>query len=191
MVRFGSLLISASLCLMGFSMVVQTNVVRADDSPLAFQVSSIDGEKVELSQYKGKVVLIVNVASKCGLTPQYEALQALYEKYKDQGLVILGFPCNQFNSQEPGTEAEIKQFCSSKYGVTFPMFAKVEVNGPEAAPLYKMLTTTSTQPQGPGNISWNFEKFLVGRDGKVIARFNPRTKPDALDLVQTIEKALK
>ena len=157
---------------------------------LDFEMKNIDGEKVDLEQYEGKVVLIVNVASKCGLTPQYEGLQALYEKYKDKDFVILAFPCNQFGKQEPGTELEIKEFCSSKYSVTFPMFSKIDVNGEEAAPLYKYLTTTEAEPVGTGKISWNFEKFLINRDGKLIARFNPRTTPSDGDLVKAIEGAL-
>jgi glutathione peroxidase len=157
-----------------------------------FQVKSIDGETIDLSStYQGKVLLVVNVASKCGLTPQYTGLQKLYDKYKDQGLVILGFPCNEFNGQEPGSEAEIKQFCSTKYNVTFPLFSKIKVNGPEAEPLYKHLTSQVTKPQESGKISWNFEKFLIGKDGTVVARFSPRTTPDAQELIQAVEQALK
>lgn len=159
-------------------------------SPLDFEMESIDGQKVDLEQYKGKVVLIVNVASRCGLTPQYAGLQDLYEQHKDDGLVVLGFPCNQFGGQEPGTAAEIKQFCSTRYDVTFPLFAKVEVNGESAAPLYKFLTKQDVEPKGPGDISWNFEKFLVNRDGKLIARYRPQTKPDDEELRTAIQKAL-
>lgn len=165
-----------------------------DDVPvgdaLAFDAKTIDGADTSLGEYQGKVVLVVNVASKCGLTPQYEGLEALYQKYKDKGLVVLGFPCNQFGGQEPGSEAEIKEFCSSKYDVTFPMFSKIEVNGDGAAPLYKYLTSQSTQPVGSGDISWNFEKFLIGRDGQLLARFSPRTKPSDAELVSAIEKAM-
>jgi glutathione peroxidase len=165
---------------------------QADDHDCAlnFKVPTIDGETVDLEQYEGKVVLIVNVASQCGLTPQYEGLEKLYGQYKEKGLVVLGFPCNQFGKQEPGSEAEIKEFCSSKYKVTFPMFSKLEVNGEGASPLYKYLTSQDTQPVEKGAISWNFEKFLVGRDGKVVARFSPRTKPDAAELVKAIEAQL-
>jgi glutathione peroxidase len=153
-------------------------------------MKAIDGKEVDLAQYKGKVVLMVNVASKCGLTPQYEGLEALYEKYKDKGVVVLGFPCNQFGAQEPGTEAEIAEFCAKDYGVKFPLFSKIEVNGAGAAPLYKTLTATQTMPKGKGAISWNFEKFLIGKKGAVAARFAPGTEPDAKDLVAAIEAEL-
>jgi glutathione peroxidase len=159
-------------------------------SALNFEVKSIDGDAVKLADYEGKVVLIVNVASECGLTDQYSGLQGLYDKYKDKGLVVLGFPCNQFGSQEPGTEAEIKQFCSTKYKVTFPMFSKVDVNGADASPFYKFLTSQDAAPVGDGKISWNFEKFLIGRDGKVINRFSPRVAPSDAELVKAIEEAL-
>lgn len=157
---------------------------------LAFEMENLDGKKVALDSYSGKVILVVNVASECGLTPQYEALQGLYEKYKDKGLVILGFPCNQFGSQEPGTAAEIKSFCTKNYGVTFDMFAKIDVNGDKAAPLYKHLTSLDTKPKGAGKVGWNFEKFLIGRDGAVAARFAPTVAPDADDLVKQIEELL-
>ena len=157
---------------------------------LNFKMKTLDGKDVDLSDYQGKVVLIVNVASRCGLTPQYKELQALHEKYSGEGLVILGFPCNQFGSQEPGTAEEIQKFCAANYGVKFAMFSKVSVNGDEACDLYKHLTALSTQPVGAGKISWNFEKFLVGRKGDVVARFAPRTKPDAAELVSLIEAEL-
>jgi glutathione peroxidase len=149
-----------------------------------FTMNSLTGKPVPLADYKGKVVLVVNVASKCGYTPQYEGLEKLYEKYKDQGLVILGFPANNFMSQEPGTNEEIGAFCKSKYGVTFPMFSKISVKGDDKAPLYQFLTTTG------GEIPWNFTKFLVGKDGKPIERFGPKTTPDAAELTSAIEKAL-
>ena len=164
--------------------------VHAEDKPLGFTVRALDGKDVDLSQYQGKVVLMVNVASHCGLTPQYEQLEALHEKYGKDGLVILAFPCNQFGEQEPGSPAEIREFCSAKYKVHFPLMAKIEVNGAGAAPLYKHLTALETKPQGPGKISWNFEKFLVGRNGEVVARFAPRTKPDAPEVIQAIEAEL-
>jgi glutathione peroxidase len=145
---------------------------------LSFTMKSLDGKEVSLGQYRGKVVLIVNVASKCGLTPQYEQLQALYEKRAKDGLVILGFPCNQFRQQEPGSPEEIRQFCTTHYRVTFPLFAKIEVNGDGACPLYRYLTTLATKPKGAGQIAWNFEKFILDRNGEVVARFDPRTKPD-------------
>ena len=159
-------------------------------SGLDFKMKSIDGQEVDLNTYKGKVVLIVNVASKCGLTPQYKQLQALHDKYADQGLVILGFPCNQFLGQEPGSEEEIKTFCETKYGVKFPMFAKVDVKGDGACDLYKHLTNLELTPVGKGEISWNFEKFLLNREGQPIARFSPRTKPDDAQVIEAIEAAL-
>jgi glutathione peroxidase len=167
--------------------------VAAAEKPeaLSFEMKTLDGKDVDLSEYQGKVVLIVNVASKCGLTPQYEQLQALHEKYKDAGLAVLGFPCNQFGKQEPGTATEIREFCSSNYGVSFDMFSKVDVNGDEAAPLYKYLTSLETQPTGAGKISWNFEKFLIDRQGNVVARFAPRTRPDDAEVVGLIEKSLE
>ncbi|PJF49001.1 MAG: glutathione peroxidase [Chloroflexi bacterium] len=139
-----------------------------------------------LRDFAGDVLLIVNVASQCGYTPQYAGLQALYEKYRDRGFTVLAFPCNQFGGQEPGTMEEILTFCSTRYNVSFPVFNKIEVNGPNRAPLYEKLT----QAIPPENIAWNFEKFLVGRDGRVLARFKPRTGPDAEELVQAIEAAL-
>lgn len=150
-------------------------------------VQTADGKEKSLKDYKGNVLLIVNVASKCGNTPQYAGLEKLYEKYKDQGLQVLGFPCNQFGAQEPGTMEEIQNFCTTNYGVTFPIFNKLEVKGPGQAPLYAKLTKT----EPVGDISWNFEKFLVGRDGNVIARFTPKTKPEDPAVVAKIEQALK
>lgn len=157
---------------------------------LSFHMKSLDGKDVDLGKYQGKVVLIVNLASKCGLTPQYEQLQSLYEKYEKDDLVILGFPCNQFLHQEPGTAAEIRQFCTVKYGVTFPLFAKIEVNGDGACDLYKALTALDTKPVGPGKISWNFEKFILGRKGEVVARFAPKTKPDDPEVLKVIKAEL-
>ncbi|MGD9720432.1 MAG: glutathione peroxidase [Pirellulales bacterium] len=161
-----------------------------EKGPLDFKMKSIDGKDVDLSKYKGDVVLIVNVASKCGLTPQYEQLETVYSKYKDKGLNVLGFPANEFGKQEPGTNDEIAKFCSSKYSVDFPMFAKIVVKGSDIDPLYKFLTSEDTNPGMSGDIKWNFEKFLVGRDGKVIKRFDPRTKPDAPEVIEAIEKEL-
>ncbi len=157
---------------------------------LNFDVKTIDGEAINLEDYEGKVVLIVNVASKCGLTPQYNGLQSLYEKYKDKGFVVLGFPCNQFGGQEPGSEADIKEFCSSKFNVTFPMFSKLDVNGEGASDLYKYLTSKDAEPTGSGKISWNFEKFLIDREGQLVNRFSPRTTPDADELIKAIESEL-
>jgi glutathione peroxidase len=175
--------------LAAFAMIVPA--VAADtNSPLDFKMDDIDGDAVDLSKYKGDVVLIVNVASKCGLTPQYEQLEAVYTKYKGKGLNVLGFPANEFLSQEPGTNAEIKTFCTGKYNVDFPMFAKIVVKGDSISPLYEFLTSESTNPGMAGDIKWNFEKFLVGRDGKVVKRFSPRTKPDAPEVVEAIEAEL-
>ena len=151
-------------------------------------VKDIDGKETSLGAYKGKVLLVVNVASKCGLTPQYKALESTYEKYKDKGLVVLGFPCNQFASQEPGTKEEIRQFCSSKYNVTFPLFDKIEVNGANRHPLYVALAGKDSPY--PGDIKWNFGKFLIGKDGKILKRFEPRTTPDSPEVTQAIEAAL-
>ena len=158
------------------------------DSLYDARVKDIDGADASLSLYKGQVMLVVNVASKCGNTPQYAALESAFEKYKSKGLVVLGFPCNQFMKQEPGTGAEIKEFCTSKYHVTFPMFEKIEVNGAGRAPLYNDLAGPSSP--FPGDIKWNFTKFLVGRDGKIVARFEPKTPPDAPEVTAAIEKAL-
>lgn len=157
---------------------------------LHFEVTDIQGNAVRLSDYNGKVLLIVNVASKCGLTPQYEQLQALYEKYGDRGFVVLGFPCNQFLGQEPGSNEEIATFCTTEYNVTFPLFSKIEVNGSGQAPLYAWLNGQELAPAGSGDIKWNFEKFLIGRDGKPVARFGPKMKPDHKDIIAAIESAL-
>jgi glutathione peroxidase len=151
-------------------------------------VKDIDGKESSLKDYQGKVLLIVNVASKCGLTPQYKALETIHEKYKAQGFTVLGFPCNQFLGQEPGTNEEIKQFCSSQYNVSFPLFDKLEVNGPNRHPLYVALAGQDSP--FPGNIKWNFGKFLVGRDGKILKRFEPRTTPDSPEVVEAIQAAL-
>jgi glutathione peroxidase len=155
-----------------------------------FRVKTIDGAERALSDYAGKALLVVNVASRCGLTPQYTALEALYREEKARGLEVLGFPCNQFGAQEPGTEAEIKTFCSTKYDVTFPLFAKIDVNGASAHPLYAFLTAEATQPDGPGKVGWNFAKFLVGKDGKVLARFAPTEDPAGAKIRAAITAAL-
>ena len=155
-----------------------------------FTMNSIDGQPVSLSSYKGKVVLLVNVASKCGFTPQYTGLEALYEKYKDRGLVIVGVPANNFAQQEPGTDAEIKTFCSRKYSVTFPMMSKVSVLGDDKTPLYVFLTDKSANPTVGGDIKWNFTKFLFDRNGKPVARFEPAVTPDSPEVTSAIEAAL-
>jgi len=155
-----------------------------------FTMKSIDGEQVSLKSYHGKVVLLVNVASKCGFTPQYAGLEAVYEKYKDKGFVIVGIPANNFMFQEPGTDAEIKTFCTNKYNVKFPMMSKVSVKGDDETPLYLYLTDKSTNPQFSGDIKWNFTKFLFDRNGKAVARFEPATKPDSPEVTSAIEATL-
>jgi glutathione peroxidase len=161
---------------------------RAADSLYEIPLKDIDGQATSLKPYQGKVLLVVNVASKCGFTPQYAGLEDLYQKYEGQGLVVCGFPCNQFRQQEPGTAAEIKQFCADKYHVTFPLFDKLEVNGEQRHPLYVMLAGNASP--FPGDIKWNFTKFLVGRDGKILARFDSKVKPDSAEMVKAIEAAL-
>lgn len=161
----------------------------ADESKLtSIAVKDIDGKDTSLTPYDGKVLLIVNVASECGYTGQYEGLEALWRKYREKGLVVVGFPSNDFGAQEPGSNAEIKQFCTSRYDVTFPMFEKIHVKGPEQHPIYRKLT--DTQSPFPGDVKWNFGKFVVGRDGRILARFDSDTEPDSNALLSTIEKAL-
>lgn len=155
-----------------------------------FTMKQIDGTSISLSNYTGKVVLIVNVASRCGFTGQYAGLQKLYETYKDRGLVVLGFPANDFLFQEPGSNKEISEFCSLKYHVTFPMFEKIVVSGSDCHPLYKYLTDKATNPEFSGKITWNFNKFLIGRDGRILNRFGSRTEPENKDVIAAIEKAL-
>lgn len=161
---------------------------RAGTSVYDIPLKDIEGKETSLKAYKGKVLLVVNVASKCGLTPQYKALEALHQKYKDKGFSVLGFPCNDFGSQEPGTNEEIKEFCSSKYGVSFPMFDKLHVKGAERHALYEVLSGKDSPY--PGDVKWNFGKFLIGRDGKILKRFEPKTAPDAPELTEAIEAAL-
>jgi glutathione peroxidase len=190
--------VAGLMCAAIFSLVILS---RANDNPdeagagaasvYDFSLKDIDGKDASLGQYKGKVLLLVNVASKCGLTPQYEGLQSLYAKYKDRGFVILGFPANNFMGQEPGTNEEIKSFCALKYNVTFPMFSKISVKGSDIHPLYKFLTDKETNPDFGGDIKWNFNKFLVDKNGKIIARFEPQVKPDDPRMVQAVEKALE
>jgi glutathione peroxidase len=154
-----------------------------------FTLPSIDGKPMPLAEFKGKVVLVVNVASRCGYTPQYSALESLYEKYKNQGFVIVGFPANNFGAQEPGTNEEIKSFCSRKYNVTFPMYSKVSVKGDDQTPLYQYLTK-QTGPSIAGDIKWNFTKFLVDRNGNVVERFESAVTPDSKEVVSAVEKQL-
>ena len=153
----------------------------ADASLYDIEVTTIGGERQSLAAYRGKTLLIVNVASRCGFTPQYTGLEALYRKHKDQGLVVLGFPCNQFGQQEPGAEAEIQQFCSTTYDVTFPLFAKIDVNGPAAHPLYQLLKSARPGLLGTERIKWNFTKFLVNQGGAVVARYAPSDTPEKLE----------
>jgi glutathione peroxidase len=165
-------------------------LMAAEKTVYDFTLNSIDGQPAPLAAYKGKVVLLVNVASKCGYTPQYSALESTYEKYKDRGFVIVGIPANNFGAQEPGSNQEIKTFCSSKFHVTFPMMAKVSVKGDDITPLYQFLTDKSSNPQSGGEIKWNFTKFLIGPDGRVIARFEPEITPDSPQVTSAIEEAL-
>ena len=162
--------------------------LQADENVHSFSLKDIDGKEIQLSQFKDKTLLLVNVASKCGLTKQYSALQKIHETYNEKGLIIIGIPANNFKSQEPGTNAEIKAFCTTKFNVSFPMMSKIEVKGEKQDPLYKYLTS---HKNFGGDISWNFEKFLIDGDGNIIKRFKPRTKPDSNEVISTIETALK
>jgi glutathione peroxidase len=171
-------------------LIMGTTLMAAEKSVYDFALNSIDGQTAPLAAYKGKVVLLVNVASRCGYTPQYTALEAVYEKYKDQGFTIVGIPANNFGAQEPGTNQEIKTFCSSKYHVTFPMMSKVSVKGDDKTPLYQYLTDKAANPRTGGEIEWNFTKFLIGPDGRVLARFEPAITPDSPEVTAAIEKAL-
>jgi glutathione peroxidase len=155
-----------------------------------FTMKAIDGTDQRLGDYRGKALLVVNVASQCGLTPQYEALQKLHAELAPRGFAVLGFPCNQFGGQEPGSDADVKKFCTTSYGVTFPLFSKIEVNGQGRAPLYSWLTSQSTKPDGPGDIQWNFAKFVIDRTGAVVARFDPSTAPTAPEVRAAIQQAL-
>src|ERR1700681_995464 len=176
--------LSLSLCLLAAA-------ASAASSVHEFTLDALNGTPAPLANFKGKVLLVVNVASQCGYTYQYEGLQALYAKYKDQGFVIAGFPANNFGGQEPGSNAEIGAFCKSKFGVTFPMYSKISVAGKDKAPLYQFLTDKAANPKTGGEIQWNFTKFLVDRDGKVIARFEPAVEPQSREVVSAVEAALK
>jgi glutathione peroxidase len=189
--------VALGMVLLKARQVMGQNVVKAPTtapsdakSPLAFVVKDIEGKDYDLQQLKGKVVMIVNVASKCGLTPQYNGLETLYDKYKDQGFVIVGFPANNFNGQEPGTNEEIATFCKSKYDVSFPMMSKISVKGDDQHALYKLLTK-ETPEEFRGDIGWNFTKFVVDKNGQVFARFGSKTKPDDAAVSAAIEKALE
>jgi glutathione peroxidase len=180
--------------LAGISYVLAAEDTKPADKPapavLNYTMKSLAGEDVKLSQFQGKVILIINTASECGFTPQYEGLQALYTKYKDKGLVLLGFPANDFGQQEPGTDSEIATFCKENYGVTFPMFSKISVLGNTKAPLYQYLTDTRNDPTKLGEVQWNFEKFLISKDGKIVNRWRSATTPRSDEVVKAIEAEL-
>lgn len=184
--------ILAGMLAIAFSSTFAGETSKKDVSPvLNHKMKSLDGKEVDLKKYKNKVLLIVNTASKCGATPQYKDLQALHEKYKDQGLVVLGFPCNQFGSQEPGTSLQISEFCTKNYGVTFDLFSKSDVNGENASDLYKYLTSKKANPKTAGPVKWNFEKFLINRDGEIAARFRTRVNPQSPEVTKAVEAELK
>ena len=173
-----------------FSTPAKMAAAPKEKSVLEFTMKDIDGKDVKLSKYKGNVIMFVNTASKCGYTPQYEGLEKIYEKYKDKGFVILGFPANNFGAQEPGTESEIKEFCTLKYHVSFPMFSKISVKGDDQHPLYGFLTNKESDPEFAGDITWNFNKFLVDKSGKVVARFSSKDTPESETVTGAIEKYL-
>jgi glutathione peroxidase len=191
------LLLSTAICMADDDMAPksdQASPTTQEDKQvppvLTFKMDSLDGKPVDLSKYQGKVIMMVNVASKCGFTPQYKDLEALHEKYADKGLVILGFPANDFHHQEPGTNAEIGEFCTKNYGVKFDMFSKIVVTGKDKAPLYDFLTSDKTDPKFPGEVKWNFEKFLISRDGQIVERFRSKVKPSSDEVTQAIEAEL-
>jgi glutathione peroxidase len=182
---------SLALLTLAFSMAAAALAAPPDaKSVYDFTLKSIDGQPTPLSEYHGKVLLLVNVASRCGFTPQYTALEAVYEKYKSRGLVIVGVPANNFMGQEPGTNEEIKTFCTKKYNVTFPMMSKLSVKGDDQTPLYQFLTSKSADPKFGGEIQWNFTKFLFDRNGNPVARFEPKVTPDSPEVTAAIEAAL-
>ena len=187
---FGIAAASGAAYYFGFIFNPSPSEPPKEKSMYEFTMKDIDGSDVKLDAYKGKVVMFVNVASKCGLTPQYEGLEKIYKTYKDRGFVVLGFPANNFLGQEPGTEKEIKEFCKLKYDVTFPMFSKISVKGTDQHPFYTFLTNKQSSPGFDGDITWNFEKFLADKNGKLVARFNPSTLPDDPKVVEAIETAL-
>jgi len=178
------------LALICFALALTAAAIAAPSSVYDFTLKSIDGQPTPLSEYHGKVLLLVNVASHCGYTPQYTALESLYEKYKDKGLVVVGIPANNFMGQEPGTNEDIKTFCTKKYNVSFPMMSKLSVKGDDKTPLYTFLTSKSSDPKFGGEIQWNFTKFLVDRNGNLVDRFEPATTPDSPQVISAIESAL-
>ncbi|MFO0877516.1 MAG: glutathione peroxidase [Gemmataceae bacterium] len=185
------LLFSLAVALLAPVVVLADKEEKKVSSPLSFKMKGLDGKDVDLSKYKGKVVMFVNVASECGLTPQYKQLQKLHETYAEKGFVLIGVPANEFGAQEPGTNKQIAEFCKKEYNVSFPMLAKVVVKGKGITPLYEVLTSKKSNPKFGGDIGWNFTKFLVGKDGQVIARFEPRVSPDAQEVIDAIEAELK
>ena len=182
-------LLRIARCVLAGAILIMATSLSAGSGLYSFTLNSIEGKPAPLAEYKGKVILLVNVASQCGYTPQYSALEAIYEKYKNRGFIILGFPANNFGAQEPGTNEEIKTFCTRKYNVTFPMYSKISVKGADQAPLYSYLTK-ETGTGIAGEIQWNFTKFLVDREGRVIQRFEPAITPDSKDVTSAIEKQL-
>ena len=182
--------LACSLALVSCADDAQKQPMKEVPQVLSFQMKSLDGKDVDLSKYSGKVVLIVNVASKCGNTPQYKPLEELYKKYQGQGLAVLGFPANEFGHQEPGTDHDISEFCTKNYGVDFDMFSKVVVKGDGQCALYEYLTSPKTDPKFAGDITWNFEKFLIGRNGEIVNRFSPRTQPNDPKVISAIEAEL-
>jgi glutathione peroxidase len=189
--RNAAMSLMALLMMSGSAGTIAKSETAAEGGIYSLTMKSIEGTDVALSSYNGKVLLLVNVASKCGYTPQYKDLEALYRKYKDRGLVILGFPANNFAWQEPGTDAEIKTFCTTTYDVTFPMFSKISVKGKDQHPLYRYLTSESTNPTFAGDVKWNFTKYLVDRKGNIVGKFGSSVKPLSDELVGAIESALK
>lgn len=190
---FSAILVVGIVGVASFLVLQNFGGVSANSAPKSvydFKMKDIDGKDVKLKKYKGNVLLVVNTASKCGYTPQYEGLQATFDKYNAKGFYVLGFPANNFGGQEPGTEKEIKEFCTTKYKVTFPMFAKISVKGEDQDPLYAYLTGKETNPEFAGDITWNFNKFLIDRDGKIVARFTSKDKPEGEVVTQAIEKYL-
>jgi len=176
--------------LLSFLLLSVLLTFASEKSVYDYTLNSIDGQPAPFAAFKGKVLMLVNVASRCGYTPQYSALESVYEKYKDKGLVVVGVPANNFGAQEPGTNDEIKTFCTRKYNVQFPMMSKVSVKGSDTAPLYQYLTDTKLNPKTGGEIQWNFTKFLVDRQGNIVARFEPEVTPDSPQVISAIESAL-